>query len=472
MSDGSTATGGTMVGPRLSVMMFMQFFVWGAWYVTMAPYMSSHPKIGSSEVLGTLIGWAYSVGPIAAIVSPFFLGMIADRFFATERVLAVMHVLGGLALLAAPAAAEVSPVAFIAVILVHMLFYMPTLGLTNTLAFHNMVDAERQFPLIRVFGTIGWIVANLVVSGQGWDRSANMFYLAGGAAIALGVFSLALPHTPPPAKGRPFSVNDALGLDALVLLKNRAFLVFVICSFLICIPLAAYYGFAGQYVGETGVQKIAQTMSYGQMSEILFMLVMPLCFARLGVKWMLLVGMAAWVLRYGLFAGAASDQMFLLILGGILLHGICYDFFFVTGQIYVDNKADAKIRGQAQGMLVLVTQGLGMFVGAQLIGRMVDALKSDDAGELVEQANALSARAAELADQGLADQAAEATQQSVELFMQATDWQTVWLIPCVFAGIVMVMFGILFKDGGASGDAAAAEASLASEERRGPPAEV
>ncbi len=393
------------VRTRLSVMMFLEFFLWGAWYVSMGPYLFANE-------MGGVVGWAYSVGPIAAIVSPFFLGMIADRFFATERVLGVMQILGGVALCAAPMAAQQSADMFIVAILVHMLCYMPTLGLTNTLAFHNMTNAQKQFPLIRVWGTIGWIVANVVISQAGWDTSPNMFYLAGGAALLMGVFSFTLPHTPPPAKGQPFSARDALGLDALVLLKDRSFSIFVLCSFLICIPLAAYYALAGQYVGETGFEKIAQTMSFGQMSEIAFMLIMPLFFARLGVKWMLLVGMAAWVARYGLFAGAADEKIKWMVLSGVVLHGICYDFFFVTGQIYVDNASTAKIRGQAQGFLVLVTQGLGMFIGAQVIGRLV-AMNTIGEGELA-----------------------------------VIDWKQVWIVPCIFAGVIMVVFFLFFRDPG------------------------
>lgn len=390
---------------RLSIMMFLEFFLWGAWYVSMGPYLFANGMDG-------IVGWAYSVGPIAAIVSPFFLGMVADRFFATERVLGVMQLLGGAALCAAPWAASQSPNMFIAAILLHMLCYMPTLGLTNTLAFHNMTNAQKQFPLIRVWGTIGWIVANFVISNRTWDTSPNMFYLAGGSALLMGLFSFTLPHTPPPAKGQPFSSRDALGLDALVLLKDRSFAVFVVCSFLICIPLAAYYALAGQYVGETGFSKIAQTMSYGQMSEIAFMLVMPLFFARLGVKWMLLVGMAAWVLRYGLFAQAADEQVRWMVLTGVLLHGICYDFFFVTGQIYVDNTASPKIRGQAQGFLVLVTQGLGMFIGAQVIGELVASNTTELAG------------------------------------VKTIDWKQVWIVPCAFAAGIMVLFFLLFKNPG------------------------
>lgn len=392
---------GTTIAIQLSIMMFLQFFLWGAWYVTMGPFMAA------AGMDAKLIGWAYTVGPIAAIASPFFLGMVADRFVATERMLGVMHLYGGAFLCLAPLAAEQSPTLFVVVILLHMLCYMPTLGLSSSLALHNMTNAQKQFPLIRVFGTVGWIVANLVISGLAFDRSPNMFFVAGGSGLLLGVFSFFLPHTPAPAKGSAFSARDALGLDSLVLLKNRSFAVFCVCSFLLCIPLAAYYAFAGQYVGESGFEGIARTMSLGQMSEIIFMLVMPLCFARLGVKWMLAIGMAAWVVRYGLFAGAADDQIKWMVLGGIVLHGICYDFFFVTGQIYVDGKAGAKIRSQAQGFYVLLTQGLGMLIGAQIISRLV-AHETDP--------------------------------------ITGVDWKTVWMYPAAFSLVVLVAFVLLFRD--------------------------
>lgn len=390
---------GGVIFTQLSVMMFLQFFVWGSWYVTMGPYMNSN---GMSDAIAT----AYTVGPIAAIVSPFFLGMIADRFFASERVLAALHILGGVVLCFAPTAAQSSSSLFIAAILLHMLCYMPTLGLTSSLAMHNMTNSEKQFPMIRVFGTIGWIVANLVISQIKYDTSASMFYLAGGAAVLLGVFSFFLPHTPAPSKGKPFSVRDALGLESLVLLKRRSFAVFCLCSFLVCIPLSAYYAYAGTFVGEMGIKKIAQTMSFGQMSEIFFMLVMPFFFIRLGVKWMLAVGMLAWVVRYALFAMAAPDQVYWMVLIGIALHGICYDFFFVTGQIYVDNESGPKIRGQAQGFFVLLTQGLGMLIGAQLMGLIFERSKND---------------------------------------LGIVDWKSLWIFPTAFAFVVLLLFVLLFK---------------------------
>jgi nucleoside transporter len=397
------------VGLRLSVMMFFEFFVWGAWYVSVGNFMGSHGMADG-------IAWAYTVGPIAAIISPFFLGMVADRFFATERVLGAMHLLGGAAMLAAPLVArqqgpgEYWP--FVGMLALHMLCYMPTLGLTNTLAFHHVANAEKQFPLIRVFGTIGWIAANWVVSkGFHADTTEQQFYITAAAGLALGLFSFTLPHTPPPAAGKPFSARDALGLDALALLKDPSFLVFTLGSFLICIPLAAYYSFAPVFAGGF-FKDTAFYMSFGQVSEILFMLVMPLCFARLGVKWMLAVGMFAWVARYGLFAGAAEQKVIWMVIAGIILHGICYDFFFVTGQIYVDRKAPTQIRGQAQGFLVLVTQGLGLGLGAQIAGRIVARYTAGVAPAAV------------------------------------TNWKMVWFIPTVMAAVILLVFIALFRDGG------------------------
>jgi nucleoside transporter len=395
----------------LSVMMFLQFFVWGAWYVSMTGFMHVKGMDG-------LVPAAYSVGPIAAIISPFFLGLVADRFFSTERVLGVLHLVGGALLMFAPAAAKAYSPAdgsafahpYILVLLAHMLCYMPTLGLSSSLAFHNLANREKQFPLVRVWGTIGWIIGNIAVSAlPAKDQAAEQFYLAGGAGLLLGAFSFFLPHTPAPGAGKQPSVREILGLDSLALLKRPSYAIFAVCSFLLCIPLAGYYAYARTYAEAAGAvvnHSAVFTMSFGQMSEIFFMLVMPLCFARLGVKWMLAAGMAAWVARYGLFAAAWDGKVMWMILAGILLHGVCYDFFFVTGMIYVDRSANKEIRSQAQGFLVLLTQGLGMLIGAQAFGRLVT----------------------------------HATKDAV------IDWKTVWLIPCVFAGVILAAFVLLFRD--------------------------
>lgn len=393
------------VGLRLFVMMFIQFFIWGAWYVTVGNFLGAR---GMNDTIAT----AYSVAPIAAILSPIILGMLVDRYFAANRVLGVMHILGGISIALAPSFAtpETSGL-FALIVFLHTLFYMPTLSLTNTVAFHCISEGEKTFPLIRVGGTIGWIVAGIFVSKVlQADKLPTPFFVASGASILLGLYSFTLPHTPPPRKSEKVTMRDILCLDALGLMKEFPFAVFVISSLLICGPLAAYYAYAPVYVDAAGFKDPAFNMTFGQVSEIFFMLIMPLLFARMGAKWMLLIGMAAWVVRYGLFSAAAPDSTLWMIFGGILLHGICYDFFFVTGFIYTDKKAPANLRGQAQGLLVLVTQGIGMLIGAQLMGRLFTA-------KIVGE------------NPGL-------------------EWQQFWLIPCIAAGVIMVAFGILFKDNG------------------------
>lgn len=415
MTNSASASSPSSVGPRLSAMMFLELFVWGAWYVSMTGFINAQHMSG-------VTAWAYSVGPVAAIISPLFLGLVADRFFATERVLGVMHILGGIVIFIAPSFAspfegDGSPLfhPFVVALLVHMLCYMPTLGLTNTVAFHSLANRERGFPLVRVFGTIGWIVGNLVVSSlPGGDQSATQFRIAGAAGILLGFYSFTLPHTPPPAAGKPFSIREALGLDALKLLKDRSFAVFLVSSLLICIPLAAYYQQARNFVAAAGIADPVLKMSFGQMSEILFMLVMPLFFARLGVKWMLAVGMLTWVARYGLFAFAWDEKIQWMVIAGILLHGICYDFFFVTGQIYTDMKAPNDIRAQAQGFLVLVTQGLGLGIGAQVIGEIV-ARNTTVVGDAT-----------------------------------VVGWPAIWTAPSAMAAGILLLFVLLFRERGAS----------------------
>jgi nucleoside transporter len=387
----------------LCAMMFLQFFVWGSWYVTAGTFV---PAMGWGDAT---VGWVYSAGPIAALISPLFLGLVADRYFASQRVLALMHLLGGLVMLMlVPRAIEArDAAAFEWYVLVYMLCYMPTLGLSNTVAFSHITDPQRQFPLARVFGTLGWIAAvTLVSAGLEADTQPVMFEVAGYASVAMAALSWMLPHTPPPAAGKQVSVGETLGLGALELLRERAFTVFLVCSFLICIPLAGYYSYGNQFA-KTVWKDAGFYMSFGQWAEVAFMVVMPACFARLGVKWMLAVGMFAWVLRYGLFAGAAASTppVAWMVLGGILLHGICYDFFFVTGQIFVEQRARPEIRGQAQSFLVLVTQGLGMLLGAQIM-------------------SAIAARYTN---------------------GETRDWSTIWLVPCVFAAVVLVVFVLLFR---------------------------
>ena len=400
---------------RLSVMMFLQFFVWGAWWVTLGIYMGTE-AVGLQE----WIFLAYLSQPIGAIISPFFLGMVADRFFATERVLGVLHLLGGVLLFCAPQFAEgavASPWLFILFLVLHMLCFMPTMGLTNTLAFHNLTNQEKQFPYIRVFGTLGWIVAGIVVSfglsaalGSPAEPTAWPLYMGAAGSILMGLYSMTLPHTPPPLAGEKVTARGAIGLDALSQLSSRPFWVFIVCSLLICIPLAAYYAYAAPFVEAAGLANPAFKMSVGQMSEVLFMLAMPLGFAYLGVKWMLFGGMLAWVLRYGLFALGAPEGVVWMIMLGVALHGICYDFFFVTGQIYVDKKAPARIRGQAQGFLVWATLGVGMFIGMLITGPIFNSVVAG-VGE-----------------------------------SQLVEYRQFWIIPAAFAAVVMLIFAALFKD--------------------------
>lgn len=389
--------------PLLCAMMFLQFFVWGSWYVTAGTLV---PALGWSQAT---TGWVYSAGPIAALISPLFLGLVADRFFASQRVLAAMHALGAvLMMVLIPGAIEAKDATWFEwYVLAYMLCYMPTLGLSNTVAFSHISDPEKQFPLARVFGTLGWIAAvTLVSKGLDADKDPIMFQVAGFSSAVMALLSWFLPNTPPPAAGKQVGLGETLGLGALELLREPAFVVFLLSSFLVCIPLAGYYSFGSQFAG-TVWQEPGFYMTFGQWAEVLFMLVMPAFFARLGVKWMLAVGMLAWVVRYGLFSLAAGSTppTGWMVLGGILLHGICYDFFFVTGQIYVDQKARPQIRGQAQSLLVLVTQGLGMLIGAQ-------AMTSVVTGNTIDKRE---------------------------------DWGTIWLLPCLGALAILVVFVLLFR---------------------------
>lgn len=444
------------VNTRLSIMMFLQFFIWGAWYVT-GPRFLATIGFGAED-----FGWMYSVGPIAGMISPFIVGMIADRFFSTERVLGVMHILGAAAMFGAttmmtPTGADPNLINIL--FFAHMLCYFPTLALTNSLAMHNMQDSEKEFPIIRVFGTIGWIIAGFALGQLEWGSTIDQFRMAAGAGLLLGLYSFSLPHTPPQQAGKQVAVRELIGADAFVLLKRPSYAVFMLSSLLICIPLAFYYQMAERFAAQSGLENTPFKMTWGQMSEIAFMVAMPLFFKRLGVKWMLVVGMAAWVLRYGLFSAAAPSNIHWMILIGIVLHGICYDFFFVTGQIYTDKAATPEIRGQAQGMLVLFTLGLGMFIGAQVAGKVEGAYTPPESDAASEQVQSLGKKIEDLTAKAEQAEGAEADELKEEIAaltkqkekkateaQQLKDWQSIWLLPAIGAGVVLLMFTAVFRD--------------------------
>lgn len=433
---------------RLGAMMFLQFFVWGAWYVGAPLYLV---KIGFS---GSDLGWTYAVGPLACIVSPFFVGMIADRFFATERMLCALHVLGGACMLLAAAlmdpSAPARPSTINLVFLGHTLCYFPTLALTNSLALHHVTDSQKEFPLIRVFGTIGWIVAGFTLAWIGWGDRLEMFQLTGAAGILMGLYCLTLPHTPPPSKGKSASWRELAGADAFVLFRRPSFAIFMASTFLICIPLAFYFQLAAKAVQLAGIEDVTQAMSYGQVSEIVFMLLMPLFFRRLGVKWMLAIGMLAWVVRYALFAIGTPDSVIWMMYGGIILHGICYDFLFVTGQIYTDMAARKEIRAQAQGLLVLFTLGLGMLIGARVAGVWDERNTPQETREMMSEVQELGGELARLEASGAdARQIGEVRRRQAEQIQAAQgliDWQSIWALPAGLSALVLLLFLAIFRD--------------------------
>ncbi len=389
---------------QLSAMMFLEFFIWGAWFVTMGTFLSV--GLGASDLN---IGMAYETQSWGAIIAPFIIGLIADRFFDAKIILGLIHLMGAVLLFMAAKSVDFN--GFYPYILGYMLVYMPTLALVNSISFNQMDDPSRQFPSIRVWGTIGWIVAGLLIGFIGWETQnmlQNTFFLASSASLLLGIFSFLLPKTPPKSKGESISLRDILGLDALSMLKDRNYLVFFVASILICIPLAFYYGNANLYLNESGVENAAAIMTLGQVSEVLFMLLLPVFLKKYGIKMTLVIGMLAWVVRYLLFAygDGASNAGYGMLIGAIILHGICYDFFFVSGQIYTDYKAGEKFKSAAQGLITLATYGLGMLIGFRV-------------GAMIVQQNALA---------------------------EGHAWQTVWIIPACIAGAVALLYFVTFKN--------------------------
>lgn len=405
-----------MIRFKLSLMMFLEFFIWGAWFVTLGTYLS---KSLASE--GFQIGAAYGTQALGAIIAPFIIGLIADRFFAAQRILGFLHIAGAVLLYLAATADSFG--AFYPFILIYMLLYMPTLALVNSVAFRQMRDPSKEFGKIRLWGTVGWIAAGFIIGyGTNWEKEGllrNTFYMASFVSAFLGFFSFLLPDTPPKNnEGTKPSIKDMLGFEALGLLKDKNFLVFFIASMLICIPLAFYYQNANLFLNEGGMPNAAGNMSFGQVSEVLFMLLLPVFLSRYGLKVTLIVGMLAWAIRYMFFAYGSPDPWFSFEfrrisidlspwMVGILLHGICYDFFFVSGQIYTDHKAGEKIKNAAQGLITLATYGIGMMIGFALAGKIFNMYTISEG---------------------------------------VHNWRMIWLIPATFAIVVMFFFAWRFRN--------------------------
>ena len=400
---------------QLSAMMFLEFFIWGAWFVTLGTFL-----INNLNASGGQTAAVFSTQSWGAIIAPFIIGLIADRYFNAEKIMGILHLLGAVLLYQVyhiGSVTNVYPPEVFYYLLIYMILFMPTLALVNSISFNQMTNTEKQFPPIRVWGTIGWIVAGLAISLIFlWDSTEsvkaglmrNTFLLASIASLILGIFSFTLPKTPPKiAKGAELKVSEFLGLDALKLLKDKNFLIFFIASILICIPLAFYYQYANPFLQDIGMKNPTAKMSLGQFFEIFFLLLLPFFFKKFGFKVTILAGMLAWAIRYALFAyGNAGDLTFMLIIG-IILHGICYDFFFVSGQIYTDAKAGVKFKSAAQGLITLATYGIGMLIGFEIAGLIADAYKTGE---------------------------------------NTFDWKMIWIIPSIIAFVVFLLFAIFFND--------------------------
>jgi nucleoside transporter len=390
---------------RLSAMMFFEYFIWGVWYVTLGTWLGTELHFSGKE-----IGLAAGTTALGAMLSPFLVGLMADEWFATQRLLAALHGVGGILLWVASTQKSFGPMYFI--LLIYSLCYMPTMALTNSLSFRQMKDPKQDFGAIRVLGTAGWIVAGLLIGFLRVESTAVPIRLAAASSILMAIYSLTLPHTPPlHPSGGGFKLSNIFPAEAFSLFKDRNFSVFALASFLICIPLQFYYAFTNPFLNEIGVQNAAGKMTMGQMSELLFMVTLPWFFKRLGVKYTLTLGMLAWVVRYLMFGFGNSGSLVWMLYLGIILHGICYDFFFVTGQVYVDQKAPTALRAAAQGLITFITYGIGMFLGAYLSGWVVDLYaKTSPSGIL------------------------------------AHDWRSIWMVPAIGSALVLLVFWIGFRN--------------------------
>ena len=393
---------------QLSFMMFLEFFIWGGWFVTLGSFLGNNLHATGAET-----GMAYSTQSWGAIIAPFIIGLIADRFFNAEKILGVLHIIGAFLMFQMSRSTEFD--AFYPYVLGYMIAYMPTLALVNSVSFNQMTDPSKQFPFVRVFGTIGWIIAGLAISLVfKWDSESNIasgmlsntFTMVAIASAILGVFSFTLPKTPPKGKGEKASVSDILGLEALKLLKDKNFLIFFVSSVLICIPLAFYYQNISLFLTEYKVEDSTAWASLGQISEVGFMLLLPFFFRKFGFKNTLIFGMLAWGIRYALFTFGNAGDLFFMLAIGIALHGVCYDFFFVSGQIYTDSKAGQKVKSAAQGLITLATYGVGMLIGFWVAGQIADNNLLDEGGH---------------------------------------NWHQIWAFPALFAIGVLLFFAIFFK---------------------------
>jgi len=395
---------------QLSFMMFLEFFIWGGWFVTLGTFLGNNLEATAGQS-----SMAFSTQSWGAIIAPFIIGLIADRYFNAEKILGMLHLIGAFLMYQMYNSTDFT--SFYPYVLGYMILYMPTLALVNSISFNQMKDPAKEFSNIRVFGTIGWILAGLVISyvfvwdspeALGAGMLKNTFLMAGIASAILGVFSFTLPKTPPTVdKSEKVTISDMLGLDALKLLKDKNFLVFFISSVLICIPLAFYYQNANPFLAEIGLANPTGKMAIGQISEALFILALPFFFTKFGFKKTILVGMLAWTVRYLLFAYGNAGELSFMLITGIALHGICYDFFFVSGQIYTDTKAGEKYKSAAQGLITLATYGVGMLIGFWIAGKITDSLTMEDGTHA---------------------------------------WESIWIYPSAFAAVVFILFALIFKN--------------------------
>jgi nucleoside transporter len=392
---------------QLSAFMFLQYFIWGSWYASLGAYLANALKFPGEQ-----IGAAYGAFAIGSMISPFFVGLIADRYFASEKLLGVLGLLGGVVLCVLPHTKQF--VSFYPTLIIYCALFAPTLALGNSLSLHHLADAKRDFPRVKILSAIGWIAGGVTLSLLHGEQSSIQFYLAGAVSIAFGAFAFTLPHTPPKKVGQNVPVSEILGLDALALMRKTSFAIFIVCMFLICVPLYFYFVNMAVYLTELRWPSIAGRMTLAQVSDVIFLFLLPLMLKRLGYKVTIAIGILAWSVRYFFLAGsvnAAEGAQTLLIFAAILLHGVCYDFLFIAGQLYVDAESNERIRGAAQGFIAFILWGVGSFVGTLLAGKVM---------------------------------AAHTLAQPVGTIQH--DWKAIWMQPAVGAAVVLVVFLIFFRE--------------------------